>query len=202
MLDDLLQKHLNPFIDMVWNSALFWRSLSLCFLLAIAGAFLFRQRILAFIQKKEHREHDAKIFAASDAILSEELFSEIIQSLLNDHSYYFKEWGPMAGFINYYCKESNQYLDSSLKDSSIEFGKSLSALLKFLQYNFFVYPPNQHEDMRLCLYPDLNPDRGGGGTAEDMKKYDKFTVELENFATDARNKYRSYRSSIKRRLYL
>ena len=80
---------------------------------------------------------------------------------------------------------------------------SLDGLLKFLATHFFVHPERQqHSDLRLCLYPDLNVDRGGPGTKESMASYDRFQAELDEAAMAVRDAYKDYRFAVKQSLAL
>ena len=52
------------------------------------------------------------------------------------------------------------------------------------------------------MHPNFNLDREGSGDPDEMEKYDKLTVELDKCVLDARNKYTSYRSLIKKHLVI
>ena len=75
--------------------------------------------------------------------------------------------------------------------------------IRFYVLKVFCVPPRQSElNKRLCMHPNFNLDREGSGDPDEMEKYDKLTVELDKCVLDARNKYTSYRSLIKKHLVI
>lgn len=52
------------------------------------------------------------------------------------------------------------------------------------------------------MYPELNVDREGSGTREEMQRYDHYRDELIKIANEVDTKYKLYRKAVKQRLYL
>lgn len=78
---------------------------------------------------------------------------------------------------------------------------ALRALLKYLAVNFFVMHSSLSQE-KLCLYPDLNIDRGGTGTREERKQYERYQAELEQIVANVADAYGQYRRLIKTALFL
>jgi hypothetical protein len=80
----------------------------------------------------------------------------------------------------------------------------IDGLLVFLATHFFVFPRRQEasEDIRLCMHPDLNVDRGGMGEPEAVQRYSGLQAELDDLVRVVRKAYDSYRTAVKHSLYV
>ena len=193
----LWEKHLEPFLSPLWDSLQLWRTLALAFVTVIVLAVLNRQKILNLLSRKEHSEHDYKIFRQSDSILSEQEVYDALDTLEAEHASNNEDFDRMLKFEHFYDLEANKYLNATLQEATKNLCEALAELTHFIAYNFFPYPPGAK---RTCLYPELNLDRAGNGSPEQMKKYEDYRVELYKFTKKVQSCYRNYRSLIKRRL--
>jgi hypothetical protein len=155
------------------------------------------------LSHKKNKEHDERIFNASNQILSERHLIDFLDELETDDSYFLHECRPLTAFCEFFRETGNQYKTRVLKEHSGELLKALRELVTFLARNFFVFPKGQEDrNFRLCLYPNLNIDRDGEGTPEEMAKYNKFQNELDKKCENARERYQEYRDAIKEKLFV
>ena len=63
-----------------------------------------------------------------------------------------------------------------------------------MSVNFWVFPEKQTAgNMRLCMRPHYNIDRGGYGVPDGFKKYDTATDNLTALSDAVKSFYRNYR---------
>ena len=148
--------------------------------------------------------HDKRIFETSDQILSEASLIEFLDQLQTDDSYIITDARRVDRFRRMFTETGNQYINDELATSLSSLLAAIDAILRFTALNFFVYPNQQSPDepRRFCMYPDLNIDRGGSGTPEDMKRYDVFQSQLDELANNTRDSYKNYRIAVKQVLVL
>lgn len=142
--------------------------------------------------------HDLEIFRRSDLLLDEDKLTDGLDLLSNDHSYHQSFFRSIRLFSRFFEKSQNQYLNGNLEALSKRLAISLGKLCTFLTYNFFVHPVRQDfENTRYCLYPDLNIDRLGNGSREQMLTYNKYMKELYDIVDRVGDDFAVYRKAIK-----
>lgn len=80
---------------------------------------------------------------------------------------------------------------------------ALRNLNGYIAEHFFVYPERplrKDEAMRLCMYPELNIDRGGHYSTENDIQYARYARKLRDAVAKAEETYREYRRTVKRTL--
>jgi hypothetical protein len=190
----LWEKHLEPSLTPLWDSLMFWRSLALMLATLVGAAYLNRHRVLYVLLRHKYQEHDRKIFDRADKILPEELLCDALDVLESDHSSARETYTQMVGFERFYDLEANRFLNPRLHAAAKQLSDAVAKLTHFIAYNFFPYPSDSD---RTCMYPELNMDRAGNGSLEQMRKYDQYRSQLEQFTAGLRKGYRSYRSEVK-----
>ena len=149
-------------------------------------------------KEQKHIEHDIGIFSKANEIMSGDFLSEFLSQLRSDHSYINQKGQKVDEFCYFLGRDENQFLSSELSLAAKEFWESNLKLDSFLGLKFYLYPENQNgENLRFCMAPWLNIDRGGFDTPEQLEEYEKFKVELESLTIDLREKYRNFRGEIK-----
>ena len=146
------------------------------------------------------REHDLQLFNKITDGFQEYFLTEYISSLNDDHSILASEKDRLRKFIYYSEETEYDFINPIINSSFTEFGLSLSKVMQWTALHFFHHPsPVAMEDQRYSLYPELNPDRGGG---EDINgKYDKCAKEIILLTDELFKKYKKFRTSVKQELY-
>ena len=156
-------------------------------------------------EKKEEQksEHDRDVFVRASQVLSTEQLENFLSWLENDHSYRRDEISKIEEFGRFLANDDNTFLSSGLDDLTQSYLRSILALLNFTAYKFDIFPPQQTGgNLRFCMMPDLNIDRGGSPKLEKMKKYDELSSELDGLVADLREKHREWRGGIKSNLVI
>ena len=98
---------------------------------------------LKISEKNEGREHDRQLFIKIDDIFDEDHLNTIAQSLLADESTNRDDQNKLVEIDQFLEKSSNLFLDEKIQIEVSKFHKELKKLLKFLLYNFDMYPYKQ-----------------------------------------------------------
>lgn len=152
-------------------------------------------------EQASKREHDAKLFNKITEKFEEYYLTEYITSLKDDHSYLASEKNRLRNLVYFADETEYDFINEKVNNSFIEFGNSLSKVMEWCAIHFFHYPANMvMEDQRYCLYPELNPDRGGHDDKND--KYDEHARYLDDLTDDLLDKYKLFRTTVKRELYI
>jgi hypothetical protein len=147
------------------------------------------------------REHDSKLFQKINNGFEERFLTTYISSLNEDHSYRTSDKDRLRNFVYYSEETEHNFINSELNNKFTEFGESLSTVMNWTASNFFCHPSHiVMEDQRYCLYPDLNPDRGG--EYDTVGKYYEYVDEVISLTDDLLEKYKEFRMSAKRELYI
>lgn len=147
------------------------------------------------------REHDLKVFQKITNGFEERFLTAYISSLNDDHSYRTSDKDRLRNLVDYSKETEYDFINSELNNKFTEFGESLSTVMNWTANHFFCHPSHiVMEDQRYCLYPDLNPDRGG--EYDTVDKYHKYVDEIISLTDDLFEKYKQFRMSAKRELYI
>jgi hypothetical protein len=98
--------------------------------------------------------------------MDETELKNILDWIWTDHSYESDQISIIDSFYHEAREHKNSYLHNEIEAKKQEFINSLGVLRSFLSLNFFVFPKEQVQARRFCLYPELNMDRGGFPTPE------------------------------------
>jgi len=152
-------------------------------------------------EKALARQHDIKLFEKITDGFEEYFLTEYISSLNDDHSYSASQKNRVKNFVYYSEEVEYDFINTELNGKFTEFGQSLSKVMKWSACHFFNHPSHiVMEDQRYCLYPELNPDRGG--EEDTLGKYNKHAIEIINLTDDLFDKYKQFRACVKRELYI
>ncbi|ABM02820.1 conserved hypothetical protein [Psychromonas ingrahamii 37] len=147
------------------------------------------------------REHDLKLFQKITDGFEEYFLTEYISSLNDDHSYSTSDKSRLRNFVYYSEETEYDFINADLNKKFTEFGQSLSTVMNWTATHFFHHPSHLvMENQRYCLYPELNPDRGG--EEDTLGKYNEHAVEIINLTDDLFEKYKQFRTSVKYELYI
>lgn len=146
--------------------------------------------------------HDIEIFNQSKNIVSEDAFSNFLDTLYGDHSYRDKLFSQICDYGDFFKKPENKFITKELKDSAQRMSDAISILTDWCATHFFVFPEYQKgENLKFCMQPELNIDRGSRNEGS-FKLYDKLTKELNEMITSTDTSYKEYRQSIKEKCFL
>lgn len=148
-------------------------------------------------------KHDSERFRASQEILTEKQLTNFLEWLLSDHSYRTDDSSKLHNYADYHLSPENYFLDKEIQAAALEVSESISTLLYWISLNFWVFPEKQTgENLRLCMHPHWNIDRGGHGEPEDFKKYDEVTDKLLALSDAVKQSYKHYRMLVKNKLFI
>lgn len=202
-LIDLLIQNFASFLDKLWTSILFWRSTTLIILLLLSAAWAFRSKLTRLLTKPGRLEHDRRIFTESEKLLTERQLQHFCEQLITDHSYYIEAALPIDRFCAFFDEVGNHFISRTLQSKSLELVSKLRQLRAFLGTNFWDWPPHQTGDnLRLCLHPELNVDRGGSSSVEHTQRYGRYEQQLYRHTEAVEEALADYRQAIKRELTL
>jgi hypothetical protein len=201
-LIDLLIQNFAPFLNKLWTCTLFWRSTTLIIFLLLGAAWAFRSKLSQLLTKPDRIEHDRQIFTKSEELLTERQLRHFLDQLMTDHSYYVEASLPIDRFCTFFDEVGNHFISQTLQSKSLELVSKLCQLRAFLGTNFWDWPPHQIGNLRLCLHPELNVDRGGSSSVEHTIRYGHYAQQLERHVKAVEEALADYRQAIKRELTL
>lgn len=201
---DMIIRHVSPFCTGWWKSVLLWRSMALLQLLLIVIAYSQRDKILALPQASARREHDTRLFEQCDEILTERRLLDMLDQLTGDHSHCNSQFLSILDFVRFFDESGNQFANHRIREAAVGLVASLNHLYTFMATHFFPWPDKQATDcdIRFCLYPHWNIDRGGSGWDEESDHYDEEAEKLVSHVLDTRAKYSTYRLAVKKALHI
>ncbi|MEW6360379.1 MAG: hypothetical protein AB1696_28865 [Planctomycetota bacterium] len=149
-------------------------------------------------------EHDIAIFIKSDQVLSERQLQQLLDGLETDDSYLELDINRVHAFCRLFDEVGNEYVSEGIMDTARSLHNCLTELCTFLGRHFFIYPRSQTgtDNVRFCMYPDLNVDRGGLGKREDIVRYREYQQQLNQTCSQVRSAYAEYRRAVKRVLLI
>lgn len=192
LFEEAVIRHLAPVVEGMWHSLMFWRSATLTLVGLLLVAILFRQRIREFLLKPEHVEHDRRIFARADKLMSEATLYAFLDGLRNAHNYRPDERKPVVNFLYYFGHTGNEFLDRRICRALDPLIRALVDLRQFTALHFFDV---HHDGEFYALYPELREEPG-----ERWERYRRHADELENLVDPVYDLYAKYRQAIKRYL--
>lgn len=146
-------------------------------------------------------EHDRSIFLKANSELTEQQLDWFLDLLATDHSYRSSAVTRLDKFCCILAATENIFLRKPLEERADDLLVTANELLEFVNINFVVFPSNQSgEDLRFCMAPALNWDRGGDGSPEQIRKYDTLTDQLIELIQQLREHYVELRVAVKREL--
>lgn len=182
-----------------WGLALV--ALGLLYHLAVNYFSEFLQAARSAETRSAHLEHDRKTFSNFVAAMPELQLAEIICDLRDQHAYYSSQGRALDSATRHLRAPSTQYIDAEVKRAACTFGESLADLREWLSLNFFPYGQPNGNELRFCLYPDLNEDRSNTfPTPEQSRRYGQFAEQLYSKLGDVDSKYAVFRSTVKNTL--
>ncbi|MDA3140177.1 hypothetical protein [Vibrio metschnikovii] len=147
------------------------------------------------------REHDVNLFKKITTDFEEHYLTDYLSSICNDHSYLSSQKYRVMDFINYIDESEYEFLNDTINERFQKFGTSLQELMEWASEHFFDFPSNVVlEDQRYCLYPELNHDRGG--EFDTTGKYRECAKTAFEMTQEVAKNYKSFRSEVKRQLYI
>jgi hypothetical protein len=147
------------------------------------------------------REHDLTLYQKITKGFEEYYLTEYISSLTDDHSYSRNDKVRLRDFVYYSQETEYDFLNAELNEKFIEFGQSLSKVMNWTALHFFQHPSHViMENQTYCLYPEFNPDRGG--EEDNFGTYHEHAIEVVNLTDELLEKYKQFRSCVKRELYI
>lgn len=147
------------------------------------------------------REHDIKLFEKITKGFEEFYLTEYISSLNDDHSYSRNDKVRLRDFVYYSQETEYDFINTELNEKFTEFGHSLSKVMNWTALHFFHHPSHiVMENQTFCLYPDLNPDRGG--EEDSLGKYNEHAGKIGILTDELFDKYKQFRTCVKRELYI
>jgi hypothetical protein len=151
----------------------------------------------------ERRKHDAARYYNIESILREKRLVEFLELLGSDHSYYSFSRMEFVSLVQYYSLISSHFIEENLDNAMKTLCASIEKLLVFIGSNFWVYPNDQKEENhRLCLYPNLNPDREGTNDPVEVQRYQEYADKLIDLIREVDVNYKKYRLLIKKELFI
>ncbi len=147
------------------------------------------------------REHDVNLYKKITVDFEEYYLTEYLSSICDDHSYLSSQKDKVREFIYYIDESEYEFLNGNVNETFQKFGSSLQELMEWTSLHFFHFPPNiVLEDQRYCLYPELNHDRGG--EFDTTGKYRECAKTAFELTQEVIKNYKSFRSEVKRQLYI
>lgn len=134
---------------------------------------------LSFAQK-DIREHDSNIMCKLCEIAKFSEIRSIISWIETNIALFNADRNTLRDTAIFLRSPENKFLDLKISEAANLYDKSLASLISFLTTHFFAYPNHPFGDRgyQYCLYPDLNPDRGGSGDKDEMTLYNRREDEL------------------------
>ena len=149
-------------------------------------------------ERKRILKHDKGIFEKLSKLVNERHLKDYVNNIMRVHSFISTNDEPLDTF----CYEGRDtdyiFINPTINTAKDEFYKSCCKFREFLSLNFFPHGPNLENDkLYMCMYPELNIDRGGNPTSKDRQKYDKYAKELFQLGNKVISNFISYRLSVK-----
>lgn len=123
--------------------------------------------------KERIRNHDAPIFDRFRAEAPEYAFKKALGDIADGHAYTSTQGSLIKGTYFFLDTTENEFNDTTVQEKASLLEKCLDELTDFMGQHFCVYGPILHNgDLRFCMEPQWNMDRGGYPTREEALQYD------------------------------
>ena len=189
ILGSLWLKHIAPVARSLWESTVFWRSLTLLIFTVLFLAYVFREQLRSLLLRAARREHDKEIFDRSNEIMDEDFLTEYLYLLETDIPWDRAYTQKMRDFYYFFALESNKYLSPRLRNACNKLCDALKDLDDFLVLNTFpVY--NRPEAQQV-------PVEWKSGTEEERKRWNQTQSEITERTKKVGDTYKYYRSAVK-----
>lgn len=125
------------------------------------------------------RNHDAPIFDRFRAEAPEYAFKKALGDIADGHAYTSTQGSMIKSTYFFLDTTENKFNDTMVQDKASSLEKRLDELTDFMAQHFGVFGPLlPNGDLRLCLEPQWNMDRGGYPTREEALQYDALGRQL------------------------
>lgn len=157
------------------------------------GGLLFKSRAVSHAQA---REHDLALFKKGDATVNESFLNDLLNSDLFNHWCLLPDIQAVGHFCTDFKRVENQFLDRKVGDAADEAIMALNVVNSFVGVNFFrSHMPNDRD--RLFLHHEL---RESPDEAKRDRYWKVLVPELNRLLDEAWEAYKTYRSTVKKRL--
>lgn len=143
-------------------------------------------------------EHDRKIFAEANKLVSEESLGEFLEDLAMDHKFREGPMGKVDAFRRFLRREENKYTDAAVRQRCDTLLAAVESMIEFTFHEFKPLPHNQTE--RYCMMPEGNIDRSVSTTPEQRNRYSELEKSLKAVVKQLDAAYLEYRKSVRERL--
>lgn len=199
MIDKIVGYYIDLFKESsFWNSIELWRNACFILLVLFGLIYLFRQKLIKLVSRKDMIEHDKKVFVRSNEILSERKVLDALEILEGFYRYGDNYLLNSEVFCRFFEEEGNSYLNKNLKNSSKDLILSISKLNSFIAKHFFLESRSQPgPNFTFELFPEDIDERG-----RKSERYLEAEKQLPNLTKSVRISYSKYRKLIKELLLM
>ena len=192
---DVVGQHVRP----IWDSAAFWRYAALALVSAFVLLVKYRDRVLHWAQREVAREHDRRIFAKLDGILTERrLRWEFDNELFNHHTTMdFDEL--LSSFADATLRVENQFLSKRCDRAVRDLIESIQALQGFMRREFHATQTLPEGNAIIRLRPELNCDLSNVG-GDGVVLYHELGEQLDRLVKEVDSSYHKFRKLVKKQL--
>ena len=149
-------------------------------------------------KKTRNAKRDYKLF--SSVTFSLDTVYEYLDSLLDDHSYLSSQDTEFQRSIHDLKSLGSRFKTKGLRKYCKNYLEKAIKLQAFVAISFFVFPNHQDfSDVRYCMHPDLNIDRGLiCGSKEADEKYRRYDKKLHELAQATYSALRKVATEVQR----
>lgn len=185
--------------DTIWGFALC--CLGLAYHLMSTGLHEVAVAINSKTRLEREYSHDVKVFNELYELLDEPYLEDLIAKIETNDSIYFDELNKLSKFLTVASSSSKQFVSKQLKVATTELNQSIDNFRILVRNKFDEYPYGQCvENFRMCLAPELNPDRAGDMT--DLQEYNQLIDTMMQNTKEISSSYAVWRSVVKDILYV
>lgn len=139
--------------------------------------------------ERDKRDHDARLLSSFCTVTSFDDTRRVLEWVEANHALFKEDREALRSAALFLGNAENEFLDDRTRAKAQEYNIALMELISFMAMHFFVYPSWEFGDrgFQYCLYPDLNPDRGGDWKPESTDLYNRRSDELLVLVDKVRN---------------
>jgi hypothetical protein len=195
-IEQLITKHLEPFLSPLWDSVLFWRSAALFVIVLFLIIYTFKNRLITFWSRDKYQEHDRKIFEKLNSMIDEQTFRDLCMCI-RDYNYFD---GVQMERLHQLDAHGNNteilFLTPSLQKAFSIFHGDLDRFLTCVGGVFFT-----DDVKRWTLYPEL-VQYADGVDSRERKCYLDARDEVMRHSNKVLASYETYRKKVKTVLHM